>query len=350
MRAYQIVKWGAPLEEREVPMPEPKGTEVLIRVTASGICHSDIHIWDGYFDMGGDNKLSLEDRGLKLPFTMGHEVLGEVAALGPDASGVEVGDRRIVFPWIGCGACAVCERGDELLCLAPRTVGTRYAGGYAEYCIAPHAKYLVSFEGTDEPHAATCACSGVTAYSALKKVNFLSKDEHLMIIGAGGVGLAGIGMAKAVCDAKLIVADIDPAKRAAAIAAGADIVIDNSDAGAVAQLLESTGGGVDAAIDFVGAPATTGFAMQALARGGTVVVVGLFGGALPLPVASLPLKMMRLIGSYVGNLAEMHELMELVKAGKVKPVPTISRPLRDAGQAIADLRDGKAVGRYVLVN
>jgi D-arabinose 1-dehydrogenase-like Zn-dependent alcohol dehydrogenase len=350
MRAYQIVKWGEPLEEREVPMPEPKGTEVLIRVTASGICHSDIHIWDGYFDMGGDNKLSLEERGLKLPFTMGHEVLGEVAALGPEAAGVAIGDRRIVFPWIGCGECDVCKRGEELLCLAPRTVGTRYAGGYAEYCIAPDAKYLVPFEGTDEPHAATCACSGVTAYSALKKVNFLKNNEHLMIIGAGGVGLAGIGMAKAVVNAKLIVADIDPAKRAAAISAGADIVIDNSDAGAVAQLLESTGGGVDAAIDFVGAPATAGFAMQALARGGTVVVVGLFGGALPLPLASLPLKMMRLIGSYVGNLAEMHELMELVKAGKVKPVPTTPRPLREAGQAIADLRDGKAVGRYVLVN
>ncbi|MDA1098257.1 MAG: alcohol dehydrogenase [Proteobacteria bacterium] len=350
MRAYQIVKWGEPLEEREVPKPEPKGTEVLIRVTASGICHSDIHIWDGYFDMGGDNKLSLEDRGLKLPFTMGHEVLGEVAALGPEAEGVEVGDRRIVFPWIGCGACEVCARGDELLCLAPRTVGTRYAGGYAEYCIAPHAKYLVPFDGTDELHAATCACSGVTAYSALKKVNFLTSDDHLMIIGAGGVGLAGIGMAKAVCEAKLIVADIDPAKRAAALAAGADIVIDNSDAGAVAQLLESTGGGVDAAIDFVGAPATSGFAMQTLARGGTIVVVGLFGGALPLPVASLPLKMMRLIGSYVGSLEEMRELMALVKAGKVKPVPTTPRPLREAGQAIADLRDGKAVGRYVLIN
>jgi D-arabinose 1-dehydrogenase-like Zn-dependent alcohol dehydrogenase len=350
MRAYQIVKWGEPLEERDVPTPEPKGTEVLIRVTASGICHSDIHIWDGYFDMGGDNKLSLEDRGLKLPFTMGHEVLGEVAALGPEAEGVEVGDRRIVFPWIGCGTCEVCARGDELLCLAPRTVGTRYAGGYAEYCIAPHAKYLVPFEGTDEPHAATCACSGVTAYSALKKVNHLTDNDHLMIIGAGGVGLAGIGMAKAVCAAKLIVADIDPAKRAAAIAAGADIVVDNSDAGAVAQLLESTGGGVEAAIDFVGAPATSGFAMQALARGGTIVVVGLFGGALPLPVASLPLKMMRLIGSYVGNLEEMRELMDLVKAGKVKPVPTTPRPLREAGQAIADLRDGKAVGRYVLVN
>ncbi|MDE0727964.1 MAG: alcohol dehydrogenase [Alphaproteobacteria bacterium] len=350
MKAYQITAWGEPLEERVIETPVPEGTQVLLRVTASGVCHSDIHLWDGYFDMGGDVKMRLEDRGMTLPFTMGHEVLGEVVALGPDASGVEVGDKRIYFPWIGCGECDVCQRGDELLCLAPRTPGTRYAGGYAEYCLAQHSKYLVPFEGVEETHAATCACSGVTAYSALKKLKHLRPEEHLMIIGAGGVGLAGIGMAKAVVDAKLVVADIDPAKRAAALAAGADMVIDNSDGDAVKELIASTGGGVHGVIDFVGAPASTGFAMQTIARGGTIVVVGLFGGAVQLPLATLPLKMMSIIGSYVGNLDEMHELMALVTAGEVKPVPITPRPLREAAQAIADLRDGKALGRYVLTN
>lgn len=350
MKAYQITAWGEPLEERVIETPVPEGTQVLLRVTASGVCHSDIHLWDGYFDMGGDVKMRLEDRGMTLPFTMGHEVLGEVVALGPDASDVEVGDKRIYFPWIGCGECDVCQRGDELLCLAPRTPGTRYAGGYAEYCLAQHSKYLVPFEGVEETHAATCACSGVTAYSALKKLKHLRPEEHLMIIGAGGVGLAGIGMAKAVVDAKLVVADINPAKRAAALAAGADMVIDNSDGDAVKELMASTGGGVHGVIDFVGAPASTGFAMQTIARGGTIVVVGLFGGAVQLPLATLPLKMMSIIGSYVGNLDEMHELMALVTAGKVKPVPITPRPLREAAQAIADLRDGKALGRYVLTN
>ncbi|MBT5896794.1 MAG: alcohol dehydrogenase catalytic domain-containing protein, partial [Rhodospirillaceae bacterium] len=289
MKAYQITQWGEPLEEREIDTPVPEGTQVLLRVTASGICHSDIHLWDGYFDMGGDVKMRLEDRGMTLPFTMGHEVLGEVVAMGPNATGVAIGDKRIYFPWIGCGDCEVCQRGEELLCLAPRTPGTRYAGGYAEYCLAQDAKYLVPFEGVDEAHAATCACSGVTAYSALKKLTHLRPEEHLMIIGAGGVGLAGIGMAKAVVNAKLVVADIDPAKRAAALAAGADMVIDNSDPDAVAELMKSTGGGVHGVIDFVGAPASSGFAMQTLARGGTIVVVGLFGGAVPLPLATLPL-------------------------------------------------------------
>ena len=171
-----------------------------------------------------------------------------------------------------------------------------------------------------------------------------------LIIGAGGVGLAGICMAKSVVDAKLVVAVIDPAKRAAALAAGADIVIDNNNTGAAAELMEKAGGGVHGVIDFVGAPASSGFAMQTLARGGTIVVVGLFGGAVPLPLASLPLRMMSVVGSYVGTLGEMHALMALVKAGKDTPVPITPRPLREAGQAIADFRDGKTVGRYVLTN
>jgi len=292
--------------------------------------------------------MTLEERGIGLPFTMGHEVVGEVAALGPDASGVSVGERRIVFPWIGCGTCAVCRRGDELLCLAPHTVGTRRDGGYAEYCLVPDAKYLVDFDGVPEAYAATCACSGVTAYSALKKVDFLSADGHLLIIGAGGVGLNAVGMAKALIDAKVIVADTDADKRAAALAAGADAALDNSGSDAVAELLEMTGGGPGAAIDFVGAPSTSGFAVQGLARGGTLVGVGLYGDTLPLPLVMLPLKMLRILGSYVGTLDEMHELMALVKAGKVRPMPVTERPLGDAPQAIADLRAGKTVGRYVL--
>jgi D-arabinose 1-dehydrogenase-like Zn-dependent alcohol dehydrogenase len=348
MKAYQIVEWGAPLQEREVPVPEPKGTEVLIKITACGICHSDIHIWDGYFDLGDGNKITLEDRGLELPFTMGHEPVGEVVAIGPEAEGVAVGDKRIVYPWIGCGECEVCRRGEELLCMTPRTVGTRRAGGYAEYCIAPHPRYLVPFEGIDDAYAATCACSGVTAYSALKKVNSLRENESLLLIGAGGVGLAGVGMAKSIVKSKLFVADVDPAKRAAALAAGADVVIDNSAGDASEQIMDATGGGPNAVIDFVGAPATSSFGVQTLAKGGTLVVVGLYGGAMPLPLAMLPLKYISLVGTYVGTLQELQELMALVKAGKTKPIPITPRPLNEAPQAIQDLRDGKPVGRYVL--
>ena len=109
MKAYQITSWGQPLEELEVPIPKPTGSEVLIKITSCGVCHSDIHIWDGFFDLGGGKRITLEERGLGLPFTMGHEPVGEVVELGPDATGVSVGDKRIVYPWIGCGTCEVCK-------------------------------------------------------------------------------------------------------------------------------------------------------------------------------------------------------------------------------------------------
>ena len=133
MKAYQITSWGQPLEECEVPTPEPTGSEVLIKITSCGVCHSDIHIWDGFFDLGGGKQIKLEDRGLGLPFTMGHEPVGEVVGLGPDAIGVSLGDKRIVYPWIGCGNCNVCKDNNELLCNNPITVGTRRNGGYADY-------------------------------------------------------------------------------------------------------------------------------------------------------------------------------------------------------------------------
>src|SRR5689334_775763 len=116
MRAMQVVDWGKPLEWREYQTPEPTGEQVLVKIESAGVCHSDVHLWDGYFDMGGGNKITMAQRGVQLPLTMGHEIAGEVAALGPEAKGVEVGKRYAVYPWIGCGNCAVCKRGDELQC------------------------------------------------------------------------------------------------------------------------------------------------------------------------------------------------------------------------------------------
>ena len=350
MKAYRIAQWGQPLEEMEVPVPEPKGREVLVKVRACGVCHSDIHIWDGYFDLGGGRRVTLEERGLSLPFTMGHEPLGEVVALGPEAEGVEVGDRRVVYPWIGCGDCDVCARDEELLCVNPITVGTRRDGGYAEYLVAPDAKYLVPYDGVDEAVAATAACSGITAYSALKKVAHLRADQSLLVVGAGGVGLAAVGMAKAVTPARLVVADIDPAKRAAALAAGADEAIDNGDPAARRALMRATGGGANGAIDFVGAPATARFAFDALAKGASLVLVGLYGGSVELPASMFPLKVVNILGSYVGTQRDLVELLQLFREGRARPVPLVRRQLSEAPLAIQDLRDGKAVGRYVLIN
>lgn len=350
MKSYQITSWGQPLEELEVPIPKPTGSEVLIKITSCGVCHSDIHIWDGFFDLGGGKRITLEERGLGLPFTMGHEPVGEVVELGPNATGVSVGDKRIVYPWIGCGTCEVCKDNNELLCNNPITVGTRRNGGYAEYLLAPHAKYLVPYDGVDEAFAATAACSGITAYSALKKLKHLTAKQTTLIIGAGGVGLAGIGMAKAILKTKIIVADIDPQKRKAAIELGADAVIDNGAMDASKNLMTITNGGPDGVVDFVGAPTTSTFGFQVLAKGGTLVVVGLYGGGMELPLSLLPLKVVNIQGSYVGTQQDLVELLKLMREGRVKSVPIIKRQLSEAPLAIQDLRSGKDIGRYVLIN
>jgi D-arabinose 1-dehydrogenase-like Zn-dependent alcohol dehydrogenase len=348
MRSYQIVEWGKPVELREHPTPTPKSTEVLLRVTAAGICHSDLHINDGFFDLGEGRRAELGKLGASLPLTLGHEIVGVVEALGPDAEGVEIGAPRVAFPWIGCRQCAVCEHEREQLCLSPKFLGARVHGGYSEYVIVPHPKYLIDYGNVPTELACTFACAGLTAYAAIRKVAPLAEDDYLMLIGAGGVGLSGLHIAPSVVPAKLIVADVDPQKRGIARQAGAYETIDNSDPDAVAKVIELTGGGVRASIDFVGAPQTARFGLDILRRGGSLINVGLFGGAMALPLPLMPQRSLTLRGSYVGTLEEMEEVMALGRAGKVPPIPLDLRPLSQAAQALDDLRAGRVAGRVIL--
>jgi D-arabinose 1-dehydrogenase-like Zn-dependent alcohol dehydrogenase len=348
MRSYQIVEWGQPIELREQPTPTPQGTEVLLRVTAAGICHSDLHINDGFFDLGEGQRAELGKLGASLPLTLGHEIVGVVEALGPDAEGVEVGDARVAFPWIGCRHCAVCEHEREQLCLSPKFLGARVDGGYSDYTIVPHPKYLVDYGNVPTELACTFACAGLTAYGAIRKAGTLTEDDYLVLIGAGGVGLSGLHIAPSVVPAKLIVADVDPQKRGIARQAGAFATIDNSEPDAVAKVMELTGGGARASIDFVGAPQTARFGLEVLRRGGTLVNVGLYGGALSLPLPWMPQRSLSLRGSYVGTLEEMEEVMALGREGKVPPIPIEVRPLDQAAQSLDDLRAGRVAGRIVL--
>ncbi len=347
MRSYQLTAFGAALEEAKSATPEPKGSEVLLRVTACGVCHSDLHLRDGYFALGNERKLDLS-RGIPLPHVLGHEIAGEVVALGPEAKGVSLGERRVAYPWIGCGACAVCRRGHEELCARPRQLGINVPGGFADHVLVPHPRYLFAFGSVPEELACTYACSGLTAYSALKKVAPLDGDDPLLVIGAGGVGLAGVRLAKRVTGVAPIVADIDEAKRAAAFSAGAEATIDPAAADAARNLVKATGGGVAAAIDFVGAEATAKFGFEVLRKGGVLVVVGLFGGAFQTPLPMLPLRAVAIQGSYVGTLAEMAELMALVRAGSVEAIPLSPRPLAEAEATLNELKGGRIVGRAIL--
>jgi len=347
MLSWQLVEFGRPLEPREGATPVPQGSEVVVKIAACGVCHSDVHLWDGYFDYGNGNKLSFA-ASMPLPFTIGHEIVGTVVAVGPGADGAKVGQRAVVFPWIGCGTCDVCTTGGEYYCAARVSIGTKRAGGFADHVLVPHPRYLFDHEGVPAALAATYACSGVTAYSALKKVPPLKASDYLVLIGAGGVGLSALQIAAAVTPAKLIVADISAEKRAAALAAGAHAAIDNSTPAGVAELKQIAGGGVWCAIDFVGAPASAQFGIDVLRRGGTLLMVGLFGGALSLPLAMVPPRLLTIRGSHVGSLVEMGELMDLAKAGKVKPIPVATRPMSLATTTLEDLRAGRVVGRVVL--
>ncbi len=232
MRSFQVADFNAPLKEVEQPTPQPLGTQVLIRVKAAGVCHSDLHIWEGGYDLGhGRKPLSLKDRGVSLPLTMGHETVGEVLAFGPDAkadtSGVRVGDVALVYPWIGCGKCETCLAGDENMCLKPASLGVYCDGGYADHMIVPHPKYLLNLQGLDPVTAAPYACSGVTTYSALKKVES-AFHTPIVIFGAGGLGLMALSLLKAMGGKGAIVVDIDARKREAAEQAGALATVDGS--------------------------------------------------------------------------------------------------------------------------
>ena len=191
---------------------KPTGTEVLLKVLAAGVCHSDLHLSDGYFDLGGGKKLSIIERGMKLPVTLGHENVGEVVALGPDARGVKIGDRRLVDPWMGCGECRVCKRGDEQLCTKPSSIGVFRPGGYSDHLMVPHPRYLFDIGNIPPERAAPLACSGVTTYSALKKVGPTLTTDPVVIIGAGGLGLMCLALHKAMGGHSAIVVDIDAGK------------------------------------------------------------------------------------------------------------------------------------------
>jgi D-arabinose 1-dehydrogenase-like Zn-dependent alcohol dehydrogenase len=354
MRSFQVADFNAPLKEVEQPTPRPVGTQVLLRVKAAGVCHSDLHIWEGGYDLGhGRKPLSLKDRGVSLPRTMGHETVGEVAAFGPDVKevdkgGLKVGDVALAYPWLGCGKCATCLAGDENMCLKPASLGVYCDGGYADHMTVPHPKYLLDLKGLDPVTAAPYACSGVTTYSALKKVE---KDFNtpIVIFGAGGLGLMALSLLNAMGGKGAIVVDIDARKREAAEKAGALATVDGKAPDALEQLTRKAGEPIRAVIDLVGSAQTAQLGFDCLTKGGKLVVVGLFGGGAPWALPLIPIKAITIQGSYVGNLRETQELLDLVRARKIAPIPVTAMPLAKANDALVDLQKGRLVGRAVLV-
>jgi D-arabinose 1-dehydrogenase-like Zn-dependent alcohol dehydrogenase len=345
MHRQSLTAYGAPLCETVVDVPRPQGSEVLVRIERCGVCHSDLHMQDGYFALGGDKKLDVR-AGRTLPFTLGHEIAGTVESAGPD-SDTKSGAKVAVYPWIGCGQCAACKVGDENICTAPRHLGVNVDGGFATYILVQHPRYLIDYAPLPAGYAGALMCSGLTAYAALKRLTDRAARAPLLLVGLGGVGLMGLALARAMYGTAPFVADIDPKKREAALAAGAAEAFDPSDPNARKALLKASGG-IYAACDFAGSDASLNFATGVLAKGGKVAVTGLIGGAYSTAVAMFALKDMTIEGTTTGTLAEARELIALVRGKTIAPPPLAERPLAQASATLDDLRAGRIVGRVVL--
>jgi alcohol dehydrogenase, propanol-preferring len=345
LRRQSLVAYGAPLCETVVDCPQPQGSEVLVRIERCGVCHSDLHVQDGFFKLAADKKLDIS-AGRTLPFTLGHEIAGVVESAGPQAT-IAPGRKVAVYPWIGCGECRACRHGDENLCTEARHLGIAVDGGYASHVVVPHQRYLLDYAPLSPSLAGALMCSGLTAYAALKRLGERAGRGPILLVGLGGVGMMGLALARAMYPAAPLVADIDAGKRSAALAAGAGAAFDPADPAARKAVLAATGG-VYAACDFVGSDSSLNFAVGTLAKGGKVVVTGLLGGGYSTAVAMFPMRAMTIEGTLTGTLAEAEELLALVRGGVTVPVPMTERPFGEAQAALADLRAGRVVGRTVL--
>jgi alcohol dehydrogenase len=349
MRRQSLVKFDAPLCETIAETPKPQGREVLVRIERCGLCHSDLHIQDGYADLGNGKRLDTT-RGMTLPFTLGHEIAGVVDEVGPEVDRALIGKKKAVFPWIGCGQCRDCLNGDENLCVRNRYLGVAIDGGFASHVLVPDAKYLLDYDPLPVNVAATLMCSGVTAYGALKRLVNRPQQRNLLLIGLGGVGMMGLSFAPAMFKQQISVADLSASARETALKNGASVAYDPSEADIAKRILKETDGGFDAVVDFAGNEKSMNFAMSVLARGGKIVVSGLMGGNFSIPMVQWIYKRMTIEGFITGTLSEAHELMALARAGKIKPTPMKEEPMADVQKWIEQLRAGKVVGRIMLTN
>jgi alcohol dehydrogenase, propanol-preferring len=356
MKAMRIVNWGRPLELQEIQVPKLSGRSALVKMLASGVCHTDVHFIEGSYDLGEGRKLSMADRGSGLPTTPGHEIAGTIDQLGLELKAehteIKEGEPVVVYPWLGCGACRKCRLGLENLCEnRPRTLGIFQNGGYAEYVLVPDVRYLIPLGDVDPTHGAPLACSGLTALSAVKKSRVAS-NELIVLFGAGGLGTTAIQIVKKTIGAKIGVVDIDDRKLRLAKEIGADFVINSrglSKTEIISKIKDMNDGLLaDAAIDFVGMPATSSVGFETLSRGGRLVLVGLFGGEGRFALPFFPLRALEVMGNFTGTMQELAEMVQLVHRGVINPIVSETYSLNEANIVLEKLVAGKIEGRAVL--
>jgi propanol-preferring alcohol dehydrogenase len=347
LKSAQIIEPNKPLEINDTELPKPNGNQVIVKVKSTGVCHSDLHLWEGGYDTG-DGFMKVTDRGVTFPVTPGHEVVGNVEEIGDSVQGVNIGDLVLVYPWIGCGECTTCEKGNTNLCESPKSLGVFQDGGYAEYVLVSDAKFLAKIDNLDPDAAASLACSGLTAFTAVKKA-LVNNPENILIVGAGGLGLMGVQIASALTKANIICADLDDEKLNSAKELGATHIINTKEPDAAKKIMAICDEkGVDSIIDFVNAPPTVKMDLSLIRKRGNIILVGLFGGSIELPLVSVPLKAITIQGAYTGNYNDMLELIKLAQRGIINPIVSKHYKLDEVNIALSDLKNRKIIGRAVI--
>lgn len=342
MRAAVLSSYNGPLDLTEVTDPEPPPTGAVLRVTAVGVCHSDLHLRRG----------ELRDLvPMDLPTILGHEITGRVESLGTAASGPAVGTDVLVYAPVSCGVCRTCLRGSEHMCTTASWLGVGRPGGCADLVAVPRAdRQLIPLDGLSPIETAPLADAALTSYRAIRKVaTRLRPDCSLVIIGLGGLAQYTVQLARLCTPAVVIVCVRRAAQRAArARALGADTVIDLEDTDAAAKLRAACpGGAADAVLDVVGVRSTMEFAAAALAPGGQLVVVGSMLGQIPFGWGCAPFEA-TFTTSFWGSLSELHDILALAHRGLLRS-DLVTYPLDRIEQAHTDLADGRIPGRAVLL-
>jgi D-arabinose 1-dehydrogenase-like Zn-dependent alcohol dehydrogenase len=346
MKSQATVALGQALRLLESETPQPQAEEILLQTQRCGVCHSDLHMHDGYFNLGNGKQLQVK-RETDLPLVLGHEIVGRVVAVGPAVKDIKPGQSYAVYPWKGCGLCQLCQQGMEHLCLRADCIGNQRPGGFADHVLIPSARYLLDYGTLDPDQAACYMCSGITAYSALRKIESFAQQGPYMLLGLGGVGMMALQLALQLFPQKPAVADIDERKLTIARNLGVEQVYDLNEEG-IFKRIKQESRGMAGLIDFVGAETTLNPAISVMRQGGKIVVVGLMGGALSVPIPFLPWKALTIQGSYVGSLQEARELLQLAQEIKLAPIQIEQQPLSAASEILDRMRQGNIVGRVVL--
>jgi propanol-preferring alcohol dehydrogenase len=333
-KAAVVHRFHEPLTIDEVPRRELEPGQVLVRVEASGLCHTDIHAAHGDWPVKPTP-----------PFIPGHEGVGVVVELGPGVREVAEGDR-VAMPWLGyaCGACDHCVSGWETLCLEQKNMGYSIDGGFGQYAVA-YARYVVRVpDGMDPLDAAPLTCAGVTTYKAVKVAGTRSSDL-VAVFGVGGLGHLAIQYA-AIAGGRVIAVDLIDEKLALARELGAEFTVNASEQDPVAEIRKL--GGADQAIALAVAPRAFEQAYGSLRRGGTLVFVALpADNEVVLPIFETVLNGITIVGSIVGTRTDLREVFELHAAGKTHVTREV-RPLDKVNEAIADVEAGRVTARIVF--